>query len=102
MAEEGAHGVRVRSPADNVPFLAVLGNHDLGDSDLYANRPSASPKVTVGGNPYNSNQFNADKNPERPSFARRYWLPDYNYHYPCSYFNYNYSRTDYNYYYPSS
>ena len=64
-----------------VPFLAVLGNHDLGDSYLYANCPWVQPRATVANQSYASNQFNADKNPTRPDWTRPFWMPDYSYHY---------------------
>lgn len=69
------------SALHGVPFLAVLGNHDLGDSDLYANCPWVQPRATVANQSYAAMQFNADKNPSRPSWTRPFHLPDYSYHY---------------------
>lgn len=68
-------------PFYNVPFLAVMGNHDYGDTDPTAACPGQGNFATVGGQKYGSHQFNADKNPSRPSFTSYFHLPDYNYHY---------------------
>jgi hypothetical protein len=35
----------------------------------------------MGGQDYASGQFNKDKNPERPDWTSKYWMPDYNWHY---------------------
>ena len=73
--------VRPRRPGvaavRGVPFLSVMGNHDYGNTDPYALCPHKRPKATVGGQPYGSNQFNADKNPSRPAWTSRFWLPEY-------------------------
>ena len=65
----------------DVPWFAVMGNHDLGDYDLYATCPERSPRVTVASQPYASNQLDADKGGYRPlrGPARNYHMPDFNY-----------------------
>lgn len=69
------------SPIYNVPWLAVLGNHDLGDTDGYAFCPDVKPLAKLQGQSYACQQFNADRNPTRPMGTERYWLPDFSYHY---------------------
>jgi len=69
------------SPLHGVPWLAVLGDHDYGDSDPYALCPGARPLRVIGGQPYAGRQLNGDRNPSRPAYTERFWLPDYNYHY---------------------
>ena len=69
------------SPLFGVPWIAVQGNHDLGNSDLYACCPDVAPKANIGGQNYAGQQLNADRNPARPKGTEKYWLPDYNYHY---------------------
>eukprot|EP01062_Namystynia_karyoxenos_P006873 TRINITY_DN123_c1_g1_i1.p1 TRINITY_DN123_c1_g1~~TRINITY_DN123_c1_g1_i1.p1 ORF type:complete len:408 (+),score=83.98 TRINITY_DN123_c1_g1_i1:169-1392(+) len=69
------------SPLFGVPWLAVLGNHDYGDTDLHSACPWVAPMATVGGQAYSSTQMNQDKNPSRPGWTSKYWLPDYSYHY---------------------
>jgi len=69
------------SPLYQVPWLAVAGNHDYGDSDPYAFCPSTRPLHHIDGQAYASQQLNADRNPTRPQGTEKYWFPDYNYHY---------------------
>ena len=64
-----------------MPWLAVHGNHDLGDKDRFACCPDVAPNIKVSGQNYAGLQLNRDKNPFRPAGTERYWLPDYNYHY---------------------
>ena len=56
---------------------AALGNHDLGDSDLYATCPEKAPRVTIDGQAYASNQLDASKGGYRPpgGNATMYHLP---------------------------
>lgn len=65
----------------DIPFLAVMGNHDFGISDSFATCPSRGSFAQVGPNTYGARQFNKDKNPSRPDWTSKYWMPDYNYHY---------------------
>ena len=71
------------SPLADVPFLSVMGNHDLGNTDPYATCPWVKPasRRGAGRQPYASRQFNQDKYPARPSWTRGFWQPDYSYHY---------------------
>eukprot|EP00928_Gymnodinium_smaydae_P020152 TRINITY_DN1778_c1_g1_i1.p1 TRINITY_DN1778_c1_g1~~TRINITY_DN1778_c1_g1_i1.p1 ORF type:complete len:804 (-),score=192.41 TRINITY_DN1778_c1_g1_i1:177-2480(-) len=69
------------SPLYKVPWMASLGNHDYGDNDAYAFCPHVAPKAMIDGQPYASQQFNADRNPTRPAGTDLYWFPDYNFHY---------------------
>jgi len=87
------------SPMYHVPWLAVLGNHDLGNTDPFVLCPHVKPLGTVNGQHYGSQQFNADRNPTRPDHGCHdpavvsreparcrqntsfFWLPDYSYHY---------------------
>lgn len=65
----------------DVPWFAALGNHDLGDSDLYATCPEKAPRVTIAGQAYASNQLDASKGGYRPAGgnATNFHLPDFNY-----------------------
>ena len=65
----------------DVPWFAAFGNHDLGDSDLYATCPEKAPRVTIGGQAYASNQLDASKGGYRPPQGNTtaYHLPDFNY-----------------------
>lgn len=87
------------TPLFGVPWLSVLGKHDLGNNDPYALCPGRRALHFIRGQPYGSHHFNADRNPLRPDSgctepailrtdAARckknttlYWLPDYSYHY---------------------
>jgi hypothetical protein len=67
---------------NDVPWFAALGNHDLGDSDLYATCPDKKPRVTIGGQAYASNQLDVDKGGYRPAAignVRNFHVPDFNY-----------------------
>lgn len=69
------------SPLYGIPWLAVLGNHDYGTTDKHLACPGSGNYATVGGQKYGSRQFNKDKNPQRPDWTWRFWMPDYNWHY---------------------
>jgi len=69
------------SPLYDIPWLAVLGNHDIGTSDATLACPGSAKYATVGGQDYGSRQFNKDKNPARPDWTSKFWMPDYNFHY---------------------
>jgi hypothetical protein len=57
------------SPLYDIPWLAVLGNHDIGNSDPYLACPSVAKYGSMGGQDYGSRQFNKDKNSERPDWT---------------------------------
>ena len=65
----------------DVPWFAALGNHDLGDSDLYATCPEKAPRVVIGGQAYASNQLDASKGGYRTPHGNTtsFHLPDFNY-----------------------
>lgn len=65
----------------DVPWFAAFGNHDLGDSDLYATCPEKAPRVHIGGQAYASNQLDASKGGYRPAQGNTssFHLPDFNY-----------------------
>ncbi|KAJ1458343.1 hypothetical protein M885DRAFT_513479 [Pelagophyceae sp. CCMP2097] len=80
-AEQWARWAAVYSGLTDVPWLAALGNHDLGDGDLYATCPWQAPRVTIDGQAYAANQLDADKGGYRPSGSENFHLPDFNYKY---------------------
>ncbi len=45
----------------DVPWFGAMGNHDLGDSDIYATCPEKGSRVVIDGQHYGSNQLDADK-----------------------------------------
>lgn len=69
------------SPTYSAPWLVTLGNHDYGNSDPYAFCPDVKPQAYIQGQAYAGQQLNQDRNPRRHNFTRRFWFPDYNYHY---------------------
>jgi hypothetical protein len=69
------------SPLYKIPWLAVMGNHDYGDTDPLAFCPQVKPLATIGGQAYSSYQLNKDRNPTRPANTDHYWMPDLDYHY---------------------
>jgi len=78
----GTHPDNATSPLAGVPFLSVMGNHDLGNTDPHATCPWVKPASRgAGRQPYASKQFNQDKYPARPGWTRGFWQPDYSYHY---------------------
>ena len=58
------------------PWIAALGNHDLGDGDTYATCPERRPLQTVQGQAYASNQLDVDKGGFRPRGTEQYRAPD--------------------------
>jgi hypothetical protein len=83
----------------DVPWLAAFGNHDLGDSDLYATCPEKAPRVTIGGQAYASNQLDASKGGYRPRTGNTtsYHLPDFNYRATLHALNFELYGVDQNY-----
>jgi len=65
----------------DIPWFAAFGNHDLGDSDLYATCPEKKTRVRVGGQAYASNQLDSSKGGYRPLHGNpsMFHLPDFNY-----------------------
>lgn len=73
-----------KSPLYGIPWMGILGNHDIGDGDPWAACPDKSPNpfAVKNGQKYAMKQFNSDKNPSRPAWTNgKYWQPDYNWHY---------------------
>ena len=66
---------------NDVPWFAAMGNHDFGDSDVHATCPETSPRATIRGQAYASNQLDADKGGYRPPIGNvgNYHMPDFNY-----------------------
>ena len=63
----------------DVPWLGVLGNHDLGDGDPYATCAHRRPLRRLNGQFYASNQLDPDKGGFRPPGAENFHVPDFNY-----------------------
>ena len=85
----------------DVPWFAVMGNHDLGDYDLYATCPEKNPRVSIGTQAYASNQLDMDKGGYRPSngHAQNYHMPDFNYRLTLDALNFELYALDQNYVY---
>ena len=81
----------------DVPWFAAFGNHDLGDSDLYATCPEKAPRATINGQAYASNQLDEDKGGHRPRYAKHYHLPDFNYRVTLDALNFELIVVDQNY-----
>ena len=81
----------------DVPWLAAFGNHDLGDSDLYATCPDKAPRATIKGQAYASNQLDVDKGGYRPNNSTTYHLPDFNYRVTLDALNFELIVVDQNY-----
>jgi hypothetical protein len=83
----------------DVPWFAAMGNHDFGDSDLYATCPDKAPRVHIGGQAYASNQLDAEKGGYRPSFGNtsNYHMPDFNYRVTIDALNFELLAVDQNY-----
>jgi hypothetical protein len=82
-----------------VPWFAAFGNHDLGDSDLYATCPEKAPRVRIAGQAYASNQLDASKGGYRPSRGNTtsFHLPDFNYRATLDALNFEIYGLDQNY-----
>jgi hypothetical protein len=69
----------------NVPWFAVMGNHDFGNNDPWSICPEKSPQVRiVNKTAYNCNQLDNDKqivSRQRPSDTDNYVMPDFCYNY---------------------
>jgi hypothetical protein len=83
----------------DVPWFAAFGNHDLGDSDLFATCPDKAARVNISGQAYASNQLDSDKGGYRPPGAgiANYHLPDFNYRTTLDALNFELIVVDQNY-----
>lgn len=70
--------LKVYEGLTDVPWLATLGNHDLGDGDRHATCPWRRPLASIKEQPYACNQLDADKGGSRPPGTESYHLPDFN------------------------
>jgi len=70
----------------SVPWLAIMGNHDWGNSDPDALCAWNKPRYTSpAGIPYAANQLNKDKGGCNPSL---YYMPDFAYYYTINELNF--------------
>lgn len=64
----------------DVPWFGAMGNHDYGDSDVYATCPWVNSRVNIDGQDYASNQLDEDKGGYRVGGNTvNYHMPDFNY-----------------------
>lgn len=97
-ADQWARWGQVYDGLVDVPWLGAFGNHDWGNSDVYSTCPDLAPRVTIGGQPYASNQLDADKGGYRPEGApQNFHVPDYNYRYTIDALNLEVFGLDQNY-----
>eukprot|EP00928_Gymnodinium_smaydae_P043547 TRINITY_DN2914_c2_g1_i1.p1 TRINITY_DN2914_c2_g1~~TRINITY_DN2914_c2_g1_i1.p1 ORF type:complete len:507 (-),score=77.65 TRINITY_DN2914_c2_g1_i1:64-1533(-) len=100
----------------SVPWFAVMGNHDYGDSDPGSGCPHKSPRFTCDasnaaseacGGPrpyskhpqgYDSNQLNANKGGVDGALRKNYHMPDYTYYYTIPALSFELLAMDWNYY----
>lgn len=85
---------------NDVPWFAAMGNHDLGDSDLYATCPEKAPRVIINGQAYASNQLDSDKGGYRPSSVKNadnFHMPDFSYRMTLDALNFELFALDQNY-----
>lgn len=72
----------------NLPWLGVMGNHDFGNSDVYAMCPEKAPRVNIDGQTYACNALDADKGGYRPiPESANFHMPDFNYRYTVNQLN---------------
>ena len=78
----------------SIPWLAVMGNHDWGNSDPQALCAWNKPKYTSpAGIPYAANQLNKDKGGCNPSM---FYMPDFAYYYTINELNFELIALDEN------
>eukprot|EP01084_Bolivina_argentea_P237536 399194_1 len=78
----------------SVPWLAVYGNHDWGNSDEYAMCAWNSPDPYINPTtniPYNAHQLNTDKHGCNPY---NYYVPDFGYYYSLNELNFEFIGID--------
>ena len=79
----------------SVPCLAIMGNHDWGNSDQYALCAWNNPRYTSpSGIPYASNALNKDKKGCNPNM---FYMPDFGYYYTINELNFELIGLDENY-----
>mmetsp|Transcript_25667 Transcript_25667/g.59961 ORF Transcript_25667/g.59961 Transcript_25667/m.59961 type:complete len:437 (-) Transcript_25667:396-1706(-) len=79
-ADQWARWSSVYDGLTDVPWFGAMGNHDYGDSDVYATCPWEGSRVNIDGQDYASNQLDEDKGGYRAGGNTvNYHMPDFNY-----------------------